>query len=79
MKFKSGLARIANATRDALVIPIAVRYEFLKRKRPECRVRIGKPAVRTEEGHSRFTRRLESLLQAEIDALDSEIARDLAV
>ncbi|MEO7367869.1 MAG: lysophospholipid acyltransferase family protein [Gemmatimonadaceae bacterium] len=79
MKFKSGLARIAGEVPDALVIPMAVRYEFLKRDRPECRVRIGEPAMRTEEDHFRFTRRLESLLQAEIDALDSEIARDLAL
>lgn len=77
LKFKSGLARIAEAVPDALVIPMAVRYEFLKRERPECRVRIGEPAMRTEEDRTRFTRRLESLLQAEIDALDSEIARDL--
>lgn len=77
MKFKSGLARIAEAVPDALVIPVAVRYEFLKSERPECRVRIGEPAMRIEEDPSRFTRRLESLLQAEIDALDSEIAHDL--
>ena len=79
MKFKSGLGRIANEVPEALVIPIAVRYEFLKRDRPECRVRIGEPAMRTEEDHSRFTRRLELLLQKEIDALDSEIAHDLTL
>ena len=79
MKFKSGLARIAEAVPNALVLPIAARYEFLKSERPECRVRIGEPAMRTEEDHSRFTRRLESLLQAEIDILDSEIAHDLSL
>lgn len=79
MSFRSGLSRIAEAVPDALVIPFAIRYEFLKGERPECRVRIGEPAMRTEENHSQFTRRLELLLQAELDALDSEIAHDLSL
>lgn len=78
LEFKSGLARIAAAVPEAVVVPMAVRYEFLKAEVPECRVRMGEPVVRSEETHSQFTRRLESRLQTELDALDMEVAHELA-
>ena len=77
MQFKSGLAHIAQAVPDAVVVPIAIRYEFLKHEMPHCRVRTGEPVVRCEESSSRFTRRLEFCLQRELDALDDEIMHDL--
>lgn len=77
LKFKSGLARIASAVPDAVVVPVAIRYEFLKTEKPVCLVRIGEPVARSEESNPRFTRRLESHLQRELDALDSEVMREL--
>jgi hypothetical protein len=78
MRFKSGLARIAEAVPEAIVIPIALRYEFLKNEKPDCLVRTGEPVVRAEESNPQFTRRLESHLQRELDALDNEVMRELA-
>ncbi len=78
MKFKSGLARIARDVCDAIVIPIAVRYEFLKEEKPACFVRIGEPVARSEDAIPQFTRRLELNLEHELDALDIEVARELS-
>ncbi len=77
LKFKSGLARIAEAVPEAIIVPIAFRYEFLKRERPDCLVRTGEPVARSEESNPQFTRRLESHLQRELDALDSEVSLEL--
>jgi 1-acyl-sn-glycerol-3-phosphate acyltransferase len=77
MEFKSGLARIAERLPDAAVVPVAIRYEFMKNKKPDCRVRIGEPVARSGEIHSRFTRRLEQRLEGELSALDTEIAQEL--
>jgi 1-acyl-sn-glycerol-3-phosphate acyltransferase len=77
MKFKSGLARIAQEVPEAIVIPVAFRYEFLKQEKPGCFVRIGKPVVRSKESNPQLTRRLESILDHELDALDQDIAREL--
>ena len=77
MKFKSGLARIAEAVPEAIVIPVAIRYEFLKQEKPGCFVRTGEPVVRAEESNPQFTRRLESTLEQELDALDREVERAL--
>ncbi len=79
MKFKTGLARIAEAVPEAEIVPMAFRYEFLKTQKPECRIRIGEPVARSEEDYSRFTRRLELQLQQELDALDAEIAQGLTL
>jgi hypothetical protein len=77
MHFKSGLARIANRIPEAVLVPVAIRYEFMKNKKPDCRVRIGEPVVRFGENVSRFTRRLEERLEGELAALDIEIAQEL--
>ncbi len=77
MKFKSGLARIAENLPGAVVVPVAIRYEFLKNKKPECRVKIGEPVARSEETPSRFTRRLELCLDRELAALDDDVAQEL--
>lgn len=73
LKFKSGLARIANAVPEAAVVPVAFRYEFLKNEKPDCWIKIGEPVVRAEESIPQLTRRLEIRLQRELDALDDEI------
>ncbi|MEO8576647.1 MAG: lysophospholipid acyltransferase family protein [Gemmatimonadales bacterium] len=73
LAFKSGLARIAHAVPHALIIPVAFRYEFLKNQKPDCWIKIGEPVVRAEESIPQLTRRLETRLQREIDALDDEI------
>ena len=73
MKFKSGIARIANAVPEAVIVPIAFRYEFLKNEKPDCWIKIGEPVVRAEESIPQLTRRLEIRLQRELDALDDEI------
>lgn len=73
MNFKSGLARIAAAVPDAVIIPMAFRYEFHNEKKPDCWVRTGEPVVRREESSSQFTRRLELHLEQELELLDAEI------
>ena len=76
LRFKSGLARIARTVPDALIVPIAFRYQFLGQKKPDCWVKIGEPVVRAEESIPQLTRRLEIRLQREMDALDEEILRE---
>ena len=78
MEFKSGLARIAERLPEAAIVPVAVRYEFLKEKKADCFVKIGEPVARTEKDLSQFTRRLEERLEGELTALDAEIAQKLA-
>jgi hypothetical protein len=58
-----------------VIIPVELRYLFLRTRKPECWVRIGEPVVRTEESRSQFTRRLELLLDRELEALDAEICK----
>lgn len=77
MKFKSGLAHIARAVPEAILIPVAVRYEFLKQQGPGCFVRTGEPVVRSEESNPQFTRRLERTLDRELARLDSDVAGEL--
>ncbi len=73
LEFRSGLARITRAVPNALVVPVAFRYQFLKQQKPDCWVKIGEPVVRAEETIPQLTRRLEIRLQRELDALDDEI------
>ena len=73
MTFKSGLAHIAAAVPEAIIVPMAFRYEFLKNRKPDCWVRTGEPVVRREEASSHFTRRLELHLEQELALLDAEI------
>lgn len=73
LKFKSGLARIASAVPEAVLVPIAFRFEFLKNEKPDCWIKIGEPVMRAEESIPQLTRRLEIRLQREMDALDEDI------
>ena len=73
LRFKSGLARIAKAVPEAVLVPVAFRYQFLKHEKPDCWVRIGEPVARAEETIPLLTRRLEMHLQREMDALDDAI------
>lgn len=77
MKFKSGLSRIAASLPEAAIVPVAIRYVFMKNEKPDVRIKIGEPVVRSGEVHSQFTRRLEIHLDQELATLDSEIAQEL--
>lgn len=76
LEFKSGLARIAIAVPEADLVPMAFRYQFLKNQKPDCWIKIGEPVARSEETAPQLTRRLETHLQREMDALDDQILRE---
>jgi 1-acyl-sn-glycerol-3-phosphate acyltransferase len=79
--FRSGLARFSRAVPDAVLLPIAVRYEVRAEQRPECFVRVGQPvhpapAAQGAESPGRLTRRLEQRLRDELDRLDTDLTAD---
>lgn len=74
LTFRSGLARFSRAVPDALLLPVAVRYEVRAAQRPECFVRIGAPVHPPPgEAPARLTRRLEQRLGEELDRLDADL------
>ena len=80
MEFKSGLARIAERLPEAAVIPVAIRYEFLKNKRA------GLPGENRRAGRTNRGRCIPSShagsnkgWKDELAALDTEIAQELAL
>ena len=74
LAFRSGLARFSRAVPDALLLPVAVRYEVRADQRPECFVRIGAPVHSVPgEAPARLTRRLEQRLRDELDRLDADL------
>jgi chlorobactene lauroyltransferase len=79
LAFASGLARLARLVPEAMLVPVAVRYEFRAEQRPECFVRVGEAlcGVAAADGGSprALTRRLEARLAAELRTLDEELAR----
>jgi 1-acyl-sn-glycerol-3-phosphate acyltransferase len=79
LAFRSGLARFSRAVPDAVLLPIAVRYEVRAVQRPECFVRVGQPVHPAAGGHEspgRLTRRLEQRLGEELDRLDADLTAD---
>jgi 1-acyl-sn-glycerol-3-phosphate acyltransferase len=74
--FRSGLARIARAVPEALLLPVALRYEFRAGQRPELFARLGAPVPREPgEPAPALTRRLERRLGEELATLDRDLAR----
>ena len=78
LKFRSGVARIARATPEALLVPVAVRYELRTAQRPEIFVRIGEPMAHAADaptGERSFAlgRRLESRMRHELGVLDDAL------
>lgn len=73
LAFRSGLARFSRAAPEALLVPVAVRYEVRNEQRPEVFVRVGAPLARPDEPPARLTRRLERRLQDELDRLDGDL------
>ena len=79
LAFRSGLARFSRAVPDAVLLPVAVRYEVRSAQRPECFVRLGPPvhpAPGGAESPGRLTRRLEQRLREELDRLDADLTAD---
>ena len=85
--FRSGLARFSRAVPDALLLPVAVRYEVRAEQRPECFVRVGAPVPPSGPGRHggggsggdapvRLTRRLEQRLRDELDRLDADLTAE---
>jgi 1-acyl-sn-glycerol-3-phosphate acyltransferase len=76
LSFRSGAARLARAVPDAVLVPVAVRYEFRQEQRPECFVRVGEAlAPQSREPAVRLTRRLEQRLRQELALLDGDLER----
>lgn len=77
--FRSGLARFSRAVPDAVLLPVAVRYELRGTQRPECFVRVGTPirpapgGPPAAESPARLTRRLELRLRDELVRLDGDL------
>ena len=82
LRCRSGLARISRGVPEALLVPVAIRFEFRDLARPECVVRVGGPAAPDAFGarsSAVLTRRLERELADTLAALDADLAsgRDL--
>ena len=76
LAFRSGLARFSRAVPDALLLPVAVRYETRAAQRPECFVRVGAPVHPGSDPPARLTRRLEQRLREELDRLDADLTAE---
>lgn len=81
LAFRSGLARFSRAVPDAVLLPIALRYDVRSAQRPECFVRVGQPVHPAHggagsESPGRLTRRLEQRLRDELDRLDADLTAD---
>ncbi|GLC28355.1 lysophospholipid acyltransferase family protein [Roseisolibacter agri] len=82
LAFRSGLARLQHAVPEAVVVPVALRYELRAEQRPELFVRVGAP-VAPEPGPPALagamraaahrTRRLERALRDELARLDGDL------
>jgi chlorobactene lauroyltransferase len=76
LTFHSGVARFARAVPEAVLVPVAVRYEFRGEQRPECFVRVGESVITDQRATpALLTRRLEQRLRQELGLLDSELER----
>lgn len=80
LHFRSGTARLAQASAGVPIVPVAVRYELRGEQRPECVIRVGEATTaQTAERPAALSRRLEGLLRDELGAVDGALARgDLA-
>lgn len=78
LAFRSGAARLAIALGDVPIVPVGLRYEQRAEQRPELLVRVGESMVPNDApgAPSRLTRALESRVQAALDAIDADLARD---
>lgn len=74
LRLEGGAARVAEAT-GARLVPVACRYEFRDRERPEVFVSLGEGLV--PSGDRRETARvLAAALTAEVDGLARDVAAD---
>lgn len=77
LRFRPGLAALAQRVPEALLVPLATEYTFWDERMPEALVRVGEP-VRLESGsHESATRQLESALATVMMELqDASCKRD---
>lgn len=79
LAFRSGAARLARAVPEAVVVPVAMRYEFRAEQRAEVFVRVGPSlADGAREPRLQLTRRLEQRMRQELAQLDDDLARSAA-
>jgi 1-acyl-sn-glycerol-3-phosphate acyltransferase len=72
--FRSGAAHLARAVPEALVVPVALRYEFRAEQHPECFVRTGEPVRSLNQEPPRvLSQRLEQAVRQELATLDREL------
>jgi 1-acyl-sn-glycerol-3-phosphate acyltransferase len=77
LRFRSGLARISRGVPEAVLVPVAIRFEFRDLARPECVVRVGEaapPGAFGARSSALLTRRLERELAETLAALDADLA-----
>lgn len=76
LAFRSGLARFSRAVPEAMLVPVALRYEQRDEQRPELFVRIGALAPTAVRGESTamHTQRLERALVDELARIDAALA-----
>ena len=81
VRLRAGIAHLARRVPDALLVPLALSYEFWNESRPEALVRFGAPTVAGEAGDVRaLAGLLGDRLGATMDALAAETAtRDPAL
>jgi chlorobactene lauroyltransferase len=77
LRFYSGLARIAQALEKVQLVPIALRYEFLREQRPDALVRIGAPIiVEGVRDQKHLSDQLESCLTELLDSLRCSVVSE---
>jgi hypothetical protein len=60
---------------DAVAVPVAIRYVFLREQRPECLIRIGMP-IQRDDNVQQLTRALEVGVQQELARIDSDALQE---
>ena len=79
LAFRSGASRLARAVPEAVLVPVAVRYEFRAEQRAELFVRVGPALAGVErEPTLQLTRRLEQRLRQELACLDDDLSRTVS-
>ena len=73
LRFHAGAARIARRCPGAVLIPVAIRYEHARERRPECFVRIGRPIDPSGPAKT-VTRAIEDAVREELRLLDADLA-----
>jgi hypothetical protein len=72
MEIKPGADYLAKATPNAVLVPLAIRYEFFRENRPNVLIEIGQPFPSTALSEGRIARECEAVSRQVSRAAESQ-------